>query len=214
MADEFKELLEAESEDFQIGFNSCLNTFFMNIYLPLTQSLINQLKLNYSYSDDIMLQHIEETYDSLQEYLQDLIVPTANDSAADVSEASVKYNFPNLSVDNFFERISEVQTGLLKINYKQLFENKVNTVVLKNLERSSNNGNNVNGQEASFNLISRSLVNSNFIIPEEMKSTTRHRRASKLMDPRENRKLEEIDKENIDTQRSLENLIEESFHNT
>ena len=213
MAEEFKELLEAESEDFQIGFNFCLNAFFMNIYLPLTQSLINQLKLNYSYSDDIMLLHIEETYDSLQEYLQDFIVPTTNESAADVSEGSVKYNFSNLSVENFFERILNLQIDLLRINHKQLFENKVNAVVLKNLERSSINGNNVTGHEVASNLVTRSLVNSNFIIPEEMKSTSRHRRASKLMDPRENRKFQETDKENIDTQRSLENLIEESFYN-
>lgn len=212
MNSELVNLLEAENDDFQIGFKCCLNNFFLNTYLPFTQSLINQLKMNYSYADDIMLQHIEESYDALQEYLQDLITFTANNSIGDLSEASAKINFPEINVDDFFERLARLQADLLKISHKQLFENRVNSVIIKNMQRDTNFTDRNMSFPASMNLC-RSLNSKNFIIPDELKSTTRHklRQMNPMLANHDNNV--ELNKENNDTQKSLENLIEESFGN-
>lgn len=210
MNSELVDLLQAENDDFQIGFKWCLNNFFLNTYLPFTQALINQLKMNYCYADDIMLQHIEENYDALQEYLQDLITFTANNSIGDLSEASIKVNFPEINVDDFFHRLNKLQADLLKISHKQLFENRVNSVVIKNMQKNTDNTDKNRFSPASMNL-SRSINSKSFIIPDELKSTTRHksRQTNSLLISHDINM--ELNKENNDTQKSLENLIEESF---
>lgn len=212
MNSELADLLAAENDDFQTGFKCCLNNFFLNTYLPFTQALINQLKMNYCYADDIMLQHIEESYDALQEYLQDLITFTANNSIGDLSEVSAKINFPEINVDDFFERLARLQADILKISHKQLFENRVNSVVIKNMQKDTDFTDKNMCFPASMNL-SRSLNSKNFIIPDELKSTTRHklRHMNSMLANHDNNV--ELNKENNDTQKSLENLIEESFGN-
>ncbi|KAL6931224.1 hypothetical protein ACO0R3_002684 [Hanseniaspora guilliermondii] len=212
MNNELLDLLETENDDFQIGFNCCLNNFFLSTYLPFTQSLINQLKMNYCYADDIMLQHIEESYDALQEYLQDLIISTSNNSLGELSEASAKMNFSEINVDNFFERLTKLQSDLLKISHKQLFENRVNSVIIKNMQKDIDITDKNTSFPVSMNL-SRSLNNKNFIIPDELKSTTRHKlRQLNSVLINQNNDFD-VNKENNDTQKSLENLIEESFGN-
>ena len=197
MNDGSEDMLEPENEEFQIGFNFCLNNFFFDIYLPFTQSLINQLKINSCYSDNRILQHIEENYDTLQEYLQDLIIPTANVSDADMSEPSVKYDFPSANVDDFFKRITALQTELLRINHKQLFESKLDSVVLKNLKKDAHK---INDKTYTPVNTPKESASRNNVLSEESKSSIQHRNH-----PVRNIKIEndEVQKENKDFQKKV-----------
>ena len=190
MNDGSEDMLEPENEEFQIGFNLCLNNFFLDIYLPFIQSLINQLKINSCYSDNRILQHIEENYDTLQEYLQDLIIPTANVSDADMSE-------PSANVDDFFKRITALQTELLRINHKQLFESKLDSVVLKNLKKDAHK---INDKSYTSVNTSKDLASRNNDLTEESKTSIQHRNH-----PVRNIKIEndEVQKENKDFQKKV-----------